>query len=178
MGRMLSKFAGTIYGWLRWRRRLTYREACEQIDTPFKALSYLLRWFKYRANEDSKYNCLMPKEVWDEKMIDGGKHWDDCDGYAAAMIDPLRVHGWDCAYLCVFTRESGHATLLIVTPEQVQTLGTFGLKCHGRAPELFDVAQWFYEIENVKYLYISDRKWNVKKYGEWVNGEFIVVDVE
>jgi len=179
LSRTLNRLAAKIYAFFAYPKRLTYKSSFKKITSPFKAHAYLEKWFKYRANEHHKYNCLLPEEVWSEDMLDeNGKHWDDCDGYAAAVIDQIKAAGYKCYFLCFFTYKGGHATLVIETKNQMKTLGTFGLWCHGnRDTSLSEIAQDFYPGERIRTLYVSDRNWKVTHYGQRVNNEFVIVEV-
>ena len=180
LGRALNSAGATIYGFFAYPKRLTYESSFKKITTPFKALAYLKKWFRYRENEDHKYNCLPPEAVWAEEMIDPktGKHWDDCDGFAAAVIDQLTAAGYKCYFLCMFIKGKGHATLVVEAEDQMKTLGTFGLWCHGNEyTGWLEIAQDFYPDDKIRYLYIAGRDWVPTHYGQYVNDEFVIVEV-
>jgi hypothetical protein len=182
MSRILNKIAGTFYGYLFYKKRMTYEEACKALTTPFKMYAYQCRWFRYRMNEDSKYECLLPEEVWSDEMIDPetGKHHDDCDGYAAAAIDPLTKGGVDCEILCVMFQTVGHATLLMHEKKQERTIGTYGLWCH-KKKSIPEICKEFVvdETGDVECFYLTDREWNVTAYGQLMDdGTFEIAKIE
>lgn len=172
----LNMIAGYIYGKWHYPERMVYKGACIVLNTPFRCHAYLLTWFKYRKDEDRAFNRLSPEEVWSDNMLhkETGKHWDDCDGYCAAMIDPLQQAGYNCEILCIYDDTSGHATLLIHTDKQEITLGTFGLVCH-KKKDLVDICRFFYK-DPVQFA-IYDREWRMKKYGEIVGNQSLVAEL-
>jgi len=179
MSRHLYKIAGTIYGYLFFRKRLTFEEALVKLDTPFKIHAYQCKWFRYRANEDVQYNKLQAEEVWSDEMLDeNGKHWDDCDGYAVVAARILNgINNEDpCRLVSMFTDDSGHATCLVQELMDTKTIGTFGLWSHGLADSLPDICQKFYK-EPIKRIRIYDDRWNLISYGEEVNGKWEFVEV-
>jgi hypothetical protein len=61
----------------------------------------------------------------------------DCEDYAILACACLRKK-YDCFYVCMYTADSGHATLLIVD-DGLWTVGTFGYQKHKKdLPEIVE----------------------------------------
>jgi len=178
--RQLRKVGSLVYGYVIYRKRFTYAEACVKLNTPFKMSAYQSRWCKYRENEPNNMNRLSPEEVWSDKMLDPktGKHWDDCDGYAAMAIDPLTRAGYKCALLHISNDMEAHATCVIETEKQRMTICTYGLWCHGSASDVLlqDIAEDF--LTNVNHFSLMDRNWKPMIEAHKVADEWEITDLQ
>jgi len=134
----VSAFQRLLYAlyWYLWaltkprKYRTEYNWFRASHNKPLLIQAYLWANIKYR--KDTK-----PWHEWQPAM----KTWEigegDCEDWAILACDCL--YEWNkCYYLCMYTADSGHATLLISKKEKEYdveclwlSVGTFGLEEHG-----------------------------------------------
>lgn len=121
----------TLYWWL-WSLfqpksvRRDFEAFKRAHNTPFLIQAYMWANIKYR--KDTK-----PWHHWQPAM----KTWEigqgDCEDFAILACECLRKK-YQCYYLCMYTTDSGHATLLISRSGGWKSVGTFGLQNHKGDP--------------------------------------------
>jgi hypothetical protein len=136
----LQKLWMAIYWWF-WSifqpesMRENYEEFKSVHNTAFLVQAYL--WANIRYRKDTK-----PWHDWQPGIVTWRIGKGDCEDWAVLACDCLR-DDHNCWYLCIYTEESGHATLL-VDRERVGgyiSVGTFGLQEHdGEVPGI--VKDW------------------------------------
>ena len=124
----------TLY-WYAWKifgpgqNWSTYKSTIKALNTPLKAQSWLLANVKYTKDSE---------EPGDDEWQPAIKTWErrkgDCEEYAIFACECLKKH-YDCLYLCMYTKNSGHATLLIENGKEGKkkkwkSVGTYGYNSH------------------------------------------------
>ena len=107
----------------------TYKGTVKALNTPLKVQSWL--WANITYTKDSK-------EKGDDEWQPAIKTWKrrkgDCEDWAIFACECLKKK-YDCLYLCMYYKDSGHATLLIENGKDGKknkwtSVGTYGYKKH------------------------------------------------
>lgn len=134
------RFLHTIYWWfysltLPESVKKDYNKLIKRLDTPLKVQSWLWANVKYR--KDTK-----PWHQWQPALTTFKAKAGDCEDWAIFANECLRKK-YVGHILCMYTKDSGHATYLIRDGKKRWTsVGTFGLQSHwGTVPEI--IPDWW-----------------------------------
>ena len=125
----LQRLWYTIYWWL-WSLfqplgqdvRNDFEDFKKAHNTPFLIQAYMWANIKYRKDTKPWHHWQPAKTTW----LEGEG---DCEDFAILACECLRDK-YECFYVCMYTADSGHATLMIARDDGLQSVGTFGLQSH------------------------------------------------
>lgn len=125
----------TIYWWI-WSLfipknvKKDYMKTIAILDTPLKVQAWLWANIKYRKDTKSWHQ-------WQSALVTFREKEGDCEDWAIFANECLRKK-YEGHILCMYTKDSGHATYLIREGKKRWTsVGTFGLQSHrGVVPEI------------------------------------------
>ena len=105
----------------------TYKGTVKALNTPMKVQSWLWANVKYTKDTKEADEWQSAKRTWERRRA-------DCEDYAIFACECLKKH-YDCLYLCMYYKDSGHTTLLIENGKEGKkkkwkSVGTYGYKNH------------------------------------------------
>jgi hypothetical protein len=107
----------------------TYKGTVRALNTPLKVQAWL--WANVKYTKDTKEK---DGDEWQPSKVTFKRKKGDCEDWAIFGCDCLKKH-YDCLYLCMYYKKSGHATLLIEDGkkgklQKWKSIGTYGYKKH------------------------------------------------
>ncbi len=104
--------------------RSDFKKTIKKLDTPEKVQAWLYVNVKYSKDNPSK-----PLDSWQSPERTFKRKRGDCEDNSLFGLRCLKDK-YVCYVLCIYTKSSGHATLLIKEPKGYTSIGTYGLMEH------------------------------------------------
>lgn len=137
-----------------------YKKTIDDLKgNPWKVQAYLLSEIRYRKDTKPEHHWQPPEKTWKDKA-------GDCEDWAIFALECLKsTH--NCNILCMYKKDSGHATLLIKDGNKSwRSIGTFGFMKHKGVisdiiPNWRGYEKWtYYKLydEEIDYMHRKDRE--------------------
>ena len=144
----------TIYWWIFntffFKGQDNYERVIKALDTPYKVQAWLYANVKYTKDKSVADRWQSAERTFERRR-------GDCEDFSIFSNECLRDK-YTGFFLCMYTKDKGHATYLVKKGDKWISVGTFGLAYHkGTWREI--IPDWF-GYKNWKSLTVKDENIN------------------
>jgi len=131
----------TLYWWgyklFSFRGGHSYEETIKELNTPLQVQAWLYANIKYTKDKS-------PQDEWQTAERTFMRRKGDCEDWAVFANECLK-HKYNSYFLCMYTKDKGHATYIIITNKlkfKTTSIGTYGYMTHKGVWEKI-IPDWF-----------------------------------